>query len=84
MTVSKRVGQRGGVTIPQQLRHEAGILPGAPVDIEASDDGIVIRKHVPTCSLCGSVEHVIKFKGLEICGLCAAEAADAACENEGG
>lgn len=46
MTVSKRVAKSGAVTLPRQLRQETGILPGVPVDIEADEDGVHIRKHV--------------------------------------
>ena len=58
MTVSKRVAKSGAVTLPRQLRQETGILPGVPVDIEADEDGVHIRKHVPTCHFCGTVDDV--------------------------
>jgi transcriptional pleiotropic regulator of transition state genes len=80
MTVSKRLNSKGGVTIPQQLRHAAGIVPGAPLDIEDAGDGLIIRKHVPSCSFCSSVENVVIVQGVEICAVCAAQLSDAAKE----
>jgi AbrB family looped-hinge helix DNA binding protein len=39
--------------IPKSLRERAGLGPGADVDIEAFDDGIVIRKANRSSSLRG-------------------------------
>ena len=50
---------------------ETGILPGVPVDIEADEDGVHIRKHVPTCHFCGTVDDVKTVCGIEICRGCA-------------
>lgn len=80
MTISKKLGSKGAVTIPQQLRHAAGIMPGAPLDIEDAGDGLIIRKHVPSCSFCGSVENVVKVEDIEICACCAKKLAAAAAE----
>jgi transcriptional pleiotropic regulator of transition state genes len=78
MTVSKKLGKRGGITIPQQLRHAAGIMPGAPLDIESVPGSILITKHVPSCCICSSVEDVVKVQDIEICAICAASLADEA------
>lgn len=71
MTVSKKLGSKGAVTIPQQLRHAVGIQPGAPLDIEDAGDGLIIRKHVPSCFICGSPENVVTVENIEICAECA-------------
>jgi AbrB family looped-hinge helix DNA binding protein len=39
-----RVGEKGQVTIPKELRDELGIGAGSEVDFERADDTIVIRK----------------------------------------
>lgn len=71
MTVSKKVTKSGAITLPRQIRQETGIFPGVPVDIEHDDDGVHIRKHVPTCHFCGSVDEVADACGIEICRVCA-------------
>ena len=78
MTISKKLGSKGGVTIPQQLRHAVGIQPGAPLDIEDAGDGLIIRKHVPSCAFCGSLENVVAVEGIEICAGCAGKLSAAA------
>ncbi|ADU26094.1 AbrB/MazE/SpoVT family DNA-binding domain-containing protein [Ethanoligenens harbinense] len=80
MTVSKRLGGKGGLTIPQAVRHAAGLAPGAPIDIEDAGDGILIRKHVPSCIFCGGTTEVVTVAGKEICLACARELAALAAE----
>lgn len=73
MKLSKKMGSKGGVTIPQQLRHASGIMPGAPIDVEdAPGGGLIIKKHVPSCIICGGVAEVAQLNGVEICAACAA------------
>jgi len=51
--MTQRVGAKGQVVIPKELREQAGLAPGADVDFEAVDDGIVIRKAGRPSSLRG-------------------------------
>lgn len=71
MQVNKKVTKGGSVTFPRMMRQKTGILPGVPVDMEADEDGIHIRKHVPTCFHCGTVDNVREALGIEICPGCA-------------
>jgi len=69
----KKVTKSGAITLPKQMRTEAGIFAGNAVDIEMSDDGIKIKKHVQTCHFCGSVNGVKNVMGIDICRDCAAK-----------
>lgn len=51
--MTQRVGAKGQVVIPKNLRERAGLGPGADVDFEAVGDGIVIRRANPPSSLRG-------------------------------
>jgi antitoxin PrlF len=51
--MTQRVGAKGQVVIPKVLREQAGLAPGADVDFEAVDDGIVVRKAARSSSLRG-------------------------------
>jgi len=51
--MTQRVGAKGQVVIPKELREQVGLGPGADVDFEAVDDGIVIRKAGRPSSLRG-------------------------------
>lgn len=70
MTKHKKLTRAGGVTIPKDMRAATGIMPGIAVDLNETEDGILISKHVPTCCFCGSPENVFVFSGTEICFDC--------------
>ena len=71
MKNQKKIAKNGSLTLPQTMRHELGIFAGTPVDIETTEDGaLTIRKHRPTCHICGSVNHVVEINGLGICHRC--------------
>ena len=42
--MTQRVGAKGQVVIPKELREQTGLAPGVDVDFEAVGDGIVIRR----------------------------------------
>lgn len=70
MKLYKKVSKAGGITIPQQFRHALNIPKGAAVEVEADDEKIVIRKHIPTCMICGTAENVAVIGEVEICKHC--------------
>jgi antitoxin PrlF len=41
--MTQRVGAKGQVVIPKDLRERAGLGPGANVSFEQVDDGIIVR-----------------------------------------
>lgn len=71
MAISKKITKSGAVTLPRQLRQDSGILPGVPVDIEADENGVHIKKHVPSCHFCGNVDDIGQACGIEVCKNCA-------------
>jgi antitoxin PrlF len=42
--MTQRVGAKGQVVIPKDLRERAGLGPGADVSFEPVDDGIIVRR----------------------------------------
>lgn len=79
---SKKITKNGGFTIPKILRTEAGLFPGAAVDISRENDSLVIKPHVPTCRFCGSVENVRSVLNTEICHECAKKIAKECLNND--
>lgn len=69
----KKLSKARGVTVPKDLAANLGMFAGAAVDLVEVKGGILLRKHVPTCVFCGSVESVDTVKGREICAKCARE-----------
>ena len=69
----KKVSKARGITVPKDIAEVYGIFAGAAVDLVELNDGILLRTHLPTCVLCGSIESVDTVKGKEICAKCARE-----------
>lgn len=72
METSKKICKNGSITLPKQVRAEAGLFPGNAVDISTAADGsVTLRPSAPCCRFCGSVENVIKADNVIICRKCA-------------
>lgn len=69
----KKLSKARGITVPKDLAANLGIFAGAAVDLVEREDGILLRKHIPSCVFCGSIESVDTVKGKEICAKCACE-----------
>lgn len=70
MKIYKKVTKSGSVTIPQLIRHELNIPKGAAVEVETRGEEIIMRKHIPTCLMCGTSDMVVKDGDVEICKNC--------------
>lgn len=53
MCMTQRMGAKGQVVIPKDMRERVGLGPGADVDFEPRDDGIVVRRADSRSSLRG-------------------------------
>lgn len=67
----KKLSKTRGVTVPKDLAANLGLFAGSAIDLVEMKEGILLRKHVPTCVFCGSVESVDTVKGKEVCAKCA-------------
>lgn len=72
-STEKILTKTGGITITKDLRYLTGLKPHDRIDVVVNDNNeIVIKKHVPTCFFCGSVDGTKRFKGYEVCKVCRA------------
>jgi transcriptional pleiotropic regulator of transition state genes len=70
MKKSKQLTSKSGLTIPKDMRAEAGFFPGMAVDMETVRDGILVKPHVPVCHFCGDLEDVRKIGWVNLCHVC--------------
>lgn len=70
---SKRLNKARGLTVPKDLAAAKGLFAGNAIDLVETDDGILVRNHVPTCRYCGSTESIGTIMNEEVCAKCAAE-----------
>lgn len=67
----RQLTRSGGVTIPRMLRDEMGVHPGEPLEITVNADGVLeVKKHRPSCHICGSTKYIATYKGLCLCREC--------------
>lgn len=69
----KKLSKARGVTVPKDLAANLGLFAGSAIDLVETAEGILLRKHVPTCVFCGSAESVDTVKSKEVCSKCACE-----------
>lgn len=68
--IVRRVDSLGRLVIPMELRRTLGIKEEDPMEIFATEDGILIRPYKPGCICCGSSEDLVELNGVSLCGAC--------------
>jgi transcriptional pleiotropic regulator of transition state genes len=72
MNAFKKINKNGSITIPKEIRAEAGLFAGNGVEVQTNDDGsITIKPSAPCCHFCGSPDKVITVQNIKICTECA-------------
>ena len=51
--MTHRVGAKGQVVIPKEIREKVGLHPGTEVDVKAQGESVVVTIHQPTSRLGG-------------------------------
>jgi AbrB family looped-hinge helix DNA binding protein len=52
--MTHRVGAKGQVVIPKEIREQVGLHPGMEVDVSAQGESVVVTVHRPQSPLGGS------------------------------
>jgi len=68
--IVRRVDELGRLVVPKELRRTMGIEEKDPMEIFTDGESIVIKKYVPGCLFCGSLEELVEHKGKFICPAC--------------
>lgn len=72
MSTMKKINKNGSVTIPKDVRAQAGLFSGNGVEIDARDDGsVLIKPAAPSCRFCGSLTQILTVENIVICMDCA-------------
>lgn len=70
----KKINKNGSITIPKEMRADAGLFPDNGVSVETDSDGtITIKPCVDCCRFCGSPEDVLTVNKIKICKNCATQ-----------
>lgn len=66
----RRVDELGRVVIPIELRRKLDIGDNDGLEIMIDNEKIILRKFLPACVFCGSVDAVTTFRNKNVCGDC--------------
>ena len=80
--ILKKIDGVGRIVIPAEIRSALGWREKDSLSLELGDRELIIRKPAPTCSLCGSEEHLTKTRHGFICEECRKELAESKTENK--
>ncbi len=80
--VTRKMDQLGRVLIPKHIRAAYEIEEeDSDVEIVPTSEGILIRKLLPSCFICKSVNDLIELDGRNVCRNCLAKLNDLANRN---
>ena len=68
--IVRKVDELGRVVLPMELRNTFNINPKDPIEIYVDGDKIILRKHEPCCTLCGSAGESVIYNDKQICKAC--------------
>lgn len=63
----------GRIVLPIELRRVFELNVKDLVEIYTDDDCVIIKKYEPTCTFCQSKEHLVEYKGKNVCENCRKE-----------
>lgn len=68
--IVRKVDELGRIVLPIELRRTMDIDVKDPLEIYVDGECIILKKHSPSCILCGEDQDIINFKGKNICANC--------------
>ncbi len=71
--IVRMVDQLGRIVVPKEVRRKLEIAIGQDMEIYVEGERILLKKYIPSCMFCGSVEGVSHYKEKQICGQCVDE-----------
>ena len=66
----RRIDELGRIVLPIEIRQSLDIKEKDPLEIFFKDDGIFIRKDIPSCVFCNSTSNLKTFSEKNICKYC--------------
>lgn len=70
--IVRKVDELGRVVLPKELRRTLGIKDHEDsLEIFVDGEEIILKKYMPGCVLCGSMDHIIPHQDKSVCLACA-------------
>jgi transcriptional pleiotropic regulator of transition state genes len=73
VSITRRMDQLGRVVLPMEMRRVLDIQPGDSMEVFTADNAIILRKYWRGCVFCANMDHLIEFRGRQVCPECLKE-----------
>lgn len=71
--IVREIDSLGRIVIPMDIRKQFDLQAKDGVEICVTDEGVLLRKFQPGCSLCGGFDGLKVYKGKTFCSKCLKE-----------
>lgn len=68
--IIRNIDELGRLVLPAEFRQALSLQEGDAVELSLAQDGVLVRRHVPACALCGRPENLYAFRGKKVCMHC--------------
>lgn len=66
----RKIDELGRVILPAEIRKRLDVKENDSVDFSWDGHQVILKKHGPICSFCGSTDNLLLFAGKYICKAC--------------
>lgn len=66
----RKIDELGRIVLPIEIRQSLDIKEKDSLEIFIKDDGVFIKKNIPSCVFCNSTQNLIYFSEKNICPNC--------------
>ncbi|MGI6772562.1 MAG: AbrB/MazE/SpoVT family DNA-binding domain-containing protein [Clostridiales bacterium] len=71
--IVRRIDDAGRIVVPMELRRNMNIKDSEDfLEIFVDDDKIILKKYMPSCIFCKSLDDVVEHQGIKVCKDCIA------------
>lgn len=69
--IVRRIDDAGRIVVPMELRRNMNIRDSEDfLEIFVDDDKIILKKYMPSCIFCKSLDDVVELEGIKVCKDC--------------
>ncbi len=74
--IVRKIDELGRIVLPQELRTKLDLGAKDGVEFYWHDNFLMLKKHEPACTFCGSADGIIQYEGKNICKACRGKTAN--------
>lgn len=68
--IVRKIDELGRIVLPQELRAKLDVGAKDGIEFYWQDNCLLLKKHEPACTFCGSADGIVLYEGKNICKAC--------------